>query len=79
MKSRVMCEALPSLYNPGRHLQVGVHERFLRDELDVVVATVAFGMGAPAFFHGVGVGVLAQLSLYTMCLPVHRHRKAYNL
>ena len=28
---------------------MGVHERFLRDELDVVVATVAFGMGAPAF------------------------------
>ena len=26
--------------------QVAVHERFLRDELDVVVATVAFGMGA---------------------------------
>ena len=25
-----------------------MHERFLRDELDVVVATVAFGMGAPA-------------------------------
>ncbi len=24
-----------------------MHERFLRDELDVVVATVAFGMGAP--------------------------------
>lgn len=27
-------------------MQTGVHERFLRDELDVVVATVAFGMGA---------------------------------
>jgi len=27
--------------------QAGVHERFLRDELDVVVATVAFGMGTP--------------------------------
>ena len=32
-----------------------MHERFLRDELDVVVATVAFGMGAFAFAHRVSV------------------------
>ena len=49
LKHPVVYEALPSTIQTGRCLQVGVHERFLRDELDVVVATVAFGMGAPAF------------------------------
>ncbi|KAK9836017.1 hypothetical protein WJX81_006493 [Elliptochloris bilobata] len=46
--------------------KAGVHERFLRDELDVVVATVAFGMGIdkPNIRRIIHYGAPATLEAY---------------